>query len=44
LPHVVATIDATGKGEDRGGLSCAWRTVEEEMWEAVAVDEFVDGG
>lgn len=43
LPHVGGAVDTPGQGEDGGRLSRAGRSVEEEMWEAVGVDELIDG-
>lgn len=42
LAHVVGAIDSTGESEDCGGLARTGGPVEEEMWEAVGVDEFAD--
>lgn len=44
LPHVGGAVDAPREGEDRRRLARAGGAVEEEVGEAVGLDELVDGG
>ena len=44
LSNIPVSVDAAGEGEDCGGFACAGGAIEEEVGEAVGVNEFVDGG
>jgi len=39
---VLVAVDATGHGDDCTGLACAGRAVEEEMRNAVLLNELFD--
>ena len=43
LPHVGGAVDPPRERQDGRGLARAGGPVEEEMWQAVGVDEFVNG-